>query len=472
MRLFPKLLLSFLTVALVGVLGVSFFANLAAAQEVRRFVGSGGSGSRAGLVQTLGGYYRGHGSWEGVDVLLEHGHGMGAMMGQRVILADAAGRVIADTQGARLGQPLTSTEAASGLPVEVDGAQVGTLLVEGEMAMGEGGWMMGGQGFGRRTPLPGPEGDLLARVNRSVWLAALAAGGASLVVGGVLAYGLIRPIRRLTAATGAVAGGDLSQRVAAAPGDEIGELAASFNAMAAGLEKAESLRRDMTADIAHELRTPIAVLQGNLEGVIDGVLPATPENLQPLLDQTHLLARLVDDLRTLALADAGQLSLDRVPTDPAALARSVTAQYAAQAEAKQVALRAETAAGLPPARFDPQRISQVLGNLLANALRHTPEGGSVVCRVTGDEGQGPDSQRPPSHVTFTVSDSGPGMPPEALPYVFDRFYRAERSRSRHDGGAGLGLAIARKLVEAHGGRIWAESQPGQGAQVSFSLPVE
>jgi two-component system OmpR family sensor kinase/two-component system sensor histidine kinase BaeS len=179
------------------------------------------------------------------------------------------------------------------------------------------------------------------------------------------------------------------------------------------------------------------------------------------LEQTRLLARLVDDLRTLALADAGQLSLDRAPADPAALARTVVAQFRAQADSKGIAVEAETADGLPQVVLDPQRIAQVLSNLLGNAVRHTPAGGAVACRVTSDG----------SRVTFAIRDSGPGIAPEALPHIFERFYRADRSRSRQDGGAGLGLAIARKIVEAHGGRIWAESQPGQGAVLAFSLPV-
>jgi signal transduction histidine kinase len=250
--------------------------------------------------------------------------------------------------------------------------------------------------------------------------------------------------------------------------DEIGELGNAFNGMAASLEKAERLRREMTADIAHELRNPIAVLQGNLEAVVDGVLPPTADNLEPLLDQTHLLARLVDDLRTLALAEAGQLGLERAPTDPAALAQSVVAQFQPQAEAKGVALRLQTQAALPRVMLDPQRISQVLGNLLSNALRHTPEGGSVVCRVTGDAEAG--AGREPAVVTFSVRDTGSGIPAEALPRIFERFYRADGGRSRADGGTGLGLTIARQLVEAHGGKIWAKSEPGQGTEVGFWLP--
>jgi two-component system OmpR family sensor kinase/two-component system sensor histidine kinase BaeS len=286
----------------------------------------------------------------------------------------------------------------------------------------------------------------------------------------LLAYGLVRPIRQLTMATGAVARGDLGPRVPLKSKDEIGELAASFNSMADSLQKAEQLRRDMTADIAHELRNPLAILQGNLEAMVDGVIPPTPEDLQPLFDQTRLLTRLVEDLRTLALAEAGQLSLNRVPTDVAALAQSVIARFTAPAEAKRIALRVETLPDLPNITLDPHRIEQVLGNLLSNAIRHTPEGGSVVCRVIAEHDRVHPTRHPPL-VTFTVTDTGPGIPPEALPHIFERFYRVDRSRSRAEGGTGLGLAIAKQLVEAHSGRIWATSELSHETTVAFTLPV-
>lgn len=456
MRLFPKLLLSFFAVALTGVSVVSLLANRALAREVHLFMFQGGMTTEAGLAQQLAGYYRGHGSWEGVAALLGAGNGMGAMMGQQVLLTDAQGQVVADTTGTQLGQTLSQADLGSGVVIEVNGARVGTLIVQNGM--------MAGQGSDTT------EHDLLMRVNRAIWLAGLAAGGVALAFGGLLAYGLVRPIQQLTAATGAVARGDLTQRVPIRSKDEIGELAASFNSMADNLQMAEQLRRDMTADIAHELRNPLAVLQGNLEAVLDRVISPTPENLQPLLEQTHLLTRLVEDLRTLALAEAGQLTLRRAPTDPAALVETVVARFAPQAEAKRLSLRAEIRASVPRLMLDSQRIEQVLGNLISNALQHTPEGGRIVCRVAAEQGKAAHSDSPPL-VTFTVSDTGPGIPPDALPHIFQRFYRVDRSRSRNDGGTGLGLAIAKQLVEAHGGRIWATSELGHGTTVAFRLPT-
>lgn len=470
MRLFLKLLLAFLTVVLAGVAVVSYLANQAAAREVHGFMFRGGMTTEPALVLELAGYYRGRGTWDGVETLLDAGYGaggMGGMMDQQLIVVDAAGRVVADTHNALVGQRLPDTELAAGLAIEVDGQRVGALIARGGMRM---------DGMGMTATAAD---DLLARVNRAIWLAALAAGGAALVVGGLLAYGLVRPIGRLTRATAALARGDLSQRVPVTTHDEIGDLATAFNAMATDLQKAGQLRRDMTADLAHELRNPLAALQGSLEAVMDGILPPTEENLRPLLEQTQILTRLVDDLRTLALADAGQLPLHRVPTDPGALVRSVVGQFAALADAKKVFLSAEAASDLPFLLLDPQRIAQVLGNLLGNAIRHTPEGGRVACRVSSDEKPLVGARhtalapRHPSKVTFAVTDTGPGIPPEALLHVFERFYRVDRSRSRAEGGTGLGLAIAKQLVEAHGGHIWAVSDgvSGQGTTVAFSLPA-
>ena len=469
MRLFSKLLLSFFIVVLVGVLVVSYLANQVTAREVHGFMFQGGMTTEAGLAQELAAYYRGRGSWEGVQAVLDSGHGMGVpngMMGQRIIVADLAGQVIADTNNERVGQSLSDAQLATGTVISVDGQRIGTLFTQGSMGGMTG--MMEGTATGLDESAIN---DLLARMNRAIWLAALAAGGAALVVGGLLAYGLVRPIQRLTAATRAVAQGDLSQRVPASTNDEIGDLAAAFNAMAADLDRAERLRRDMVADIAHELRNPLAVLQSNLEAVMDGVIPPTSEHLLPLLDQTHLLTRLVADLRTLALADAGQLTLNRAPTDPAELVHSVVAQFSPQTKAKNIHLQIEIAGKLPSLSIDSQRIAQVLGNLLGNAIRHTPDGGGVSVRCSVNSDQSSMSLFTNNRLQITVTDTGSGIPSDALPHVFDRFYRVDRSRSRADGGTGLGLAIAKQLVEAHGGQIRAASEPDRGTQITFTLPV-
>lgn len=460
MRLFPKLLLSFVGVILTGVVAVSYLVNTLTAREVHAIMVRGGMTTDSNLAQELAGYYRGHGAWDGVDIILDDRQGMGSMMGQQVVLADAQGQVIVDITRALMGQTLTDEELATGVVIDVAGEPVGTLIVRG------GGGMMGGSSLGNS------EQDLLARVTRATWLAALVAGSVALVVGGFLAYSLVRPIQRLTSATRAVAQGDLAQRVPVNSNDEIGDLATSFNTMADSLQTAEHLRRELTADIAHELRNPLTVLQGNLEAVMDGVLPPTEETLQPLLDQTHLLARLVEDLRTLALAEAGQLDLKREPTDVVALVHSVVARFRPPAEAKHIALQVETSPPLSVIMLDSQRIEQVLSNLISNALRHTPEEGAIRVQLAVTSERQTTSSSAAQRLQLTVTDTGPGIPPDSLPHIFERFYRVERSRSRADGGTGLGLAIAKQLIEAHGGRIWATSAIDQGTTVTFTLPLE
>jgi signal transduction histidine kinase len=236
-------------------------------------------------------------------------------------------------------------------------------------------------------------------------------------------------------------------------------LGQAFNKMTAELARADRLRRDMTADIAHELRTPLSVIQGNLEAVLDGVYPADVEHLEPVLKKTQLLRRLVDDLRVLALADAGELVFDTRLLEAGGLIQRTVADFGAQARSAGVALSTEIPPELPLVTADPARLEQVLGILLDNALRHTPAGESIKVAVHGVDGA----------LWTRVCDTGEGIPPADLPFVFERFYRSQAG-PRHPRGTGLGLAIARAIVEAHGGHIWAESEPGQGTTVTFALP--
>ncbi len=235
--------------------------------------------------------------------------------------------------------------------------------------------------------------------------------------------------------------------------------------MAGSLEKAEQNRQAMTADIAHELRNPLAVQRAHLEALQDGIYPPTAENLQPVLEQNLLLARLVDDLRTLALADAGELRLDRSPTDLAGLVERIVERFNPEAAGRglklSLALAPEVQAAPLTANIDPMRIEQILGNLLSNAARYTPAGGTIAVQV----------QRAGGAALVSVHDSGPGIPTEALPHIFERFYRADRARSRAEGGSGLGLAIARQLAEAHGGSLAAANAPEGGAVFILKIPI-
>lgn len=455
MRLWVKLQLAILAVVVVGVVVVSLVANQAAEREVRAFMFGNGMTTASGLAQELAEYYQSQGGWADVQALLardgEHGMMGGMGMNQRLTLIDTENRLIADSAGAAAGTAAAVSDTAIVVPVQVDGRTVGTLIVEGGMSVAATGTTVDANA-------------MLARVNRAIWLAALLAGAVGLALGGALAFGLTRPLNQLTAATRGIARGDFAQRVPASSNDEIGELARSLNGMAAALQNAERQRRSLTADIAHELRNPLAVLQGNLEALSDGILPPSTDNLQPLLAQTHLLTRIVEDLRTLSLAEAGQLTLQLAPAAPGRLAESVLARFAQPAQERRIALTLAAADDLPAITIDAQRIEQVLGNLISNALRHTPVGGRVVCRVER-------VAEPSTAVTFSVEDTGPGIPQEALPHIFDRFYRVDRGRARADGGSGLGLAIARQLVEAHHGAIHAENRPQGGAVLAFWLPA-
>jgi signal transduction histidine kinase len=466
-----RLILSFVLVVLLSVSLVVIIARQGASNEVQAFMFRGGMNSSSinQTVTALEDYYSSHQSWQGVESLFSSspgrgpGAGMGAGRGQgagnpgsagmgqgqgpRLRMADAQGNVLVDTSGTASGM-LSQSEIANAIALQNNGRTVGYLLTAGAA------------NFSLLD-----ERFLVNRLSQAALTAGLIAGVVSLLVALFLAYRLAKPVHALTQAARRLANGDLSQRVAVRGKDELGVLGTTFNQMANSLQKAAESRRAMTADIAHELRTPLAVQRANLEALQDGIYPLTPENLNSILEQNQLLTRLVDDLRTLALADAGELRLERTSTDFPGLVRRSVDRFASQAAAHQVTLRCEVPDACPAILLDPLRIEQVLGNLISNALRHTPPGGSINVRVRC---QGGDSTRP---VQLEVHDSGEGIPAEAMEHLFERFYRADASRNRAAGGTGLGLAIARQLAEAHDGKLEAKNHPQGGAVFTLSLPV-
>jgi signal transduction histidine kinase len=389
---------------------------------------------------------------------------IGAVTNRRIVLVDPSGDVLAMWPAAtpplevQLGPNHTLR-----LLVEQEGTVQEIVLVNAPHAevRAPGGGLVGTLYLG-----PPPDGGSHARFTTSITRSLV------LVVAGVLVAILaatllvtrkvVGPIEALTDATRRMERGDLSQRVEAPPGGEVGDLAHAFNAMADALERAEAARRAMVSDVAHELRTPLTNIRGHIEAMQDGLMRPDAETLASLHEEAMLLGRLVDDLRDLALADAGRLSLEREPVDvgpaleraaAAASARAAAAGVAVEAERPPVALRADA---------DPVRLTQILRNLVDNAIAHTPEGGRVTIRA-GRAASGA--------VEIAVTDTGEGIAPEHLPYVFDRFYRTDGSRTRATGGAGLGLAIVKQFAEAHGGAVRVESRPGRGATFTVTLPA-
>ena len=447
-----RLTLAFLLVSLAGIALVAVFTGRVTESEFGHFMMRQ---SQSSLTDALADHYRLYGSWEGAETVISHGPpgmgmGNGPMMGSEFALADASGEIVAAGGGHHRGEHLSPTVLAHGLAIEVNRQIVGTLLP-----------------VGNNSIISAAGTEFLARVNRALLFAALGAGIISVVLGALLARALTKPIGELTHATRAIATGGLGQQVEVRSKDELGELAAAFNHMSADLARARDQRRQMTADIAHDLRTPLSVILGHAEALRDGVLPPTPETLALVHDEALRLNRLVEDLRTLSLVEAGELSLNRRRIAPGALLERAVAAQTPRALQNNIALQIQIDPALPEIDADPDRLAQVLGNLLDNALRHTPVGGKVTCRVTGDN---PHSA---SRVTFSITDTGPGIAPEDLPHIFDRFYRADKARARstEQGGSGLGLAIAKSMVEAHGGKIRAENASGSGAQFIIELPT-
>ena len=357
------------------------------------------------------------------------------------VLADAQGTVVVQAGTYHVGDRVTSDLLAGGEPISVDGKVVGTVMTVSP------------------PPIRDPrEETYLTRTTQGMVAAAVGTAVIGLLVGFLLANTISRPIRELTEATKAMSKGELGHQVTVRSKDELGELAGAFNQMSSELARATKLRRQMTADIAHDLRTPLTVMTGYLESLRDGVLKPSPARFQVMYDESRQLQRLVEDLRTLSLADAGELHLTRESVSPVSLLNRPAASFRHRAEQKRVALSVSAEPDLPPVDVDPERFAQVMGNLMSNALRYTPEGGRI--HLAASRGTG--------SVLLTVQDNGTGIAPEALAHVFERFYRGDAAR--HEGESGLGLAIVKSLVEAHGGFISVSSPPGQGTTFTIELP--
>jgi len=447
-----KIALAFVLVAVVTAGLVALFIRLTSADRLTRLIIDQQVSSYG---ETLSAYYAANGSWKGVEEALiqirataspikgdkdSHTKDRNRTFG----LADAHGVVVIpyEPQFSR-GEQVSAVELARGTAVMVDGRQVGTIL--------EDIW----------TPDFNPaEALYLERINRALLLAVAGAAGLALILGTLLARTLTRPLKALTRAAQGITAGQPEQPVDVTSDDEIGQLADAFNRMVEKVERVNLLRRQMTADIAHDLRTPLTVIAGYIESMRDGVLQPTPQRMELVYAEIERLQRLVDDLRMLSQADAGELPIHKQPVAPRALLERAAGVFQLQAEKQAVRLRIAAPDDLPEVEVDDTRMMQVFGNLLSNALRYTLPGGEIVLGAQTAAGA----------VRLTVQDSGVGIDPDELPLIFDRFHRADKSRNTETGESGLGLAIVKALVEAHGGRIGAESHPGRGTTIMIDLP--
>ena len=445
-RLWVRLSLLSLIVAWLSVAMVALVVRESTDAGFRRYVNQRNTAIGTEQLARLQAYYVANGSWEGAASLLQvqgggpgGGQGSGQDGGQhnadrrgaQTMIAGTDGLVIAATDPALAGTLLTPEELAEAIPIMVGGEVVGLAYRQtpGAQVLGE------------------AEARFLAESTQWLTLAALGGAGLAVVASGLLAWTLARPLRALTMAAHELAGGQLGKQVTVRGAEEIRDLAASFNAMSDQLAQGEALRRRMAADVAHELRTPVSVLRGHLEAMMDGVFPVDHEHLAVVYDQTLHLARLVEDLRLLTVAEAGKLPLDRVPFAPGVAVEQVVESFAPLALDAGVRLTAQVADDLPSILVDPVRMRQILSNLLANALRHTPPEGEISLNV--DPGEG--------HVRFTVRNTGSTLSEAEIAQVFSPFWRGEIARDRDKGGSGLGLAIAQQLVAMHGGTIRAEA---------------
>ena len=438
-----RLLLVFSLVTLTTMGVVFFFINQATQGAINRF-GERANQARIERIESgLSQYYLEQGDFTGIQSLAEQ---WGTFNQQRLILTDNDGIVIADSDGVLLGQNYNPD--VPGIPIMSEG-------IEGSVAL-------------LYTSPESPPELGVSSLRIVYWLV-----GRYFLRGGLIAIGIwfvvvflllrrfFAPVKALTTAAQNLGQGDFSQRVDVKGGGELGKMASTFNFMASALERMEQLRRNMVADVAHELRSPLSNIKGYLAAIRDGVKKPDADTIQLMNKETNALSDLVDNLQDLSLADSGALQLTLQPENISALIDQTVASIRTRAEAKGLSITAEPADQPLSANVDYSRIQQVLHNLLENALTHTPAGGAITVTANKQD----------QWIEVSVMDTGEGIPAKDLPDIFERFYRVDKSRARDTGGSGLGLTIAKRLVEAHGGSIGVHSEYGKGSRFTFTLPI-
>ena len=448
MKLTVKLTLAFVLVSLTAIGLAAIFVGMTTSIGFNQYIVDSRQGQFINIVTD---YYSQYGQWQGVDKILQKEGlippvplpGSPPPDPQPIALVDMNREVIIPGGQFQAGDKLQKGVIARGIDININGVIVGTVLVTGQAPV-------------KNTI----ENKYLASVFQSLLVAALGGVLIALLLGLFLARNLTRPVRELTTATHAMAQGKLQQEVTVHSQDELGELAAAFNKMSADLARANQSRRQMTADIAHDLRNPLTVIGGYMESLQDGKLKPTAERFATIQNEVQHLQHLVEDLRTLSLADSGELALYLETVPAGELLEHAASTYQHLADEHGIQIEVEAAAGLPLIKIDPERMEQVLGNLISNSLRYTPDGGRICL-------QAKTSKASTQGCELVVEDTGSGIAPEIMPFIFERSTRGDDSRSGN--GSGLGLAIVRSIIELHGGTIRAESTPGEGTRFVISL---
>jgi two-component system, OmpR family, sensor histidine kinase BaeS len=437
--------LTLVVTSLVGIVLVGLLASQINVSEYQRFRNAE---IEATVAESASEFYAEFHTWDGIDnelfgTAFRRFRDDSRRQRTPFIIANADGVIVKPSGSYNEGDFASLGDLQNGSPIWVNGKQIGTLMITLRSGFNE------------------AELSYLERTNNTLLVGAGGAVAVAVLLGVLMSRQFLRPLAELTTAIENVKHGKFDQRVPVRTHDELGELASAFNQMGEELQRANKLRRQMTADIAHELRTPLTVISGYLEGLRDGSLQPTQARFDTLFQEAQLLKRLIEDLRTLSVADAGELKLVCQTIAPQDLLEQVVTSFTPLADSQSVTLNIDSHDHLPLIDIDRDRMVQVLGNLVSNSLRFTPEYGTITLSAFSSD----------DNILLTIRDTGSGIAPEYLDNIFARFYRASESRQQSDSESGLGLAIAKSIVTAHGGHISAESELGQGTTITIHLPM-